>query len=223
MSQNPYEPAAPGAVFSRSGARHSGVFSSPQRLVAMEEEPEEKMIEAALRPKSLDDFVGQRRVRQQLSLVLEGFKMRGRSADHVLLSGPPGLGKTTLAMIIAAEMEALLRITSGPAIQHSGDLAAILSSLTPGEVLFLDEIHRMSRPAEEMLYMAMEDFRVDIVVSKVRVQPPFRWSCHSSPWSVRRPVRVFCPVLCVTASVLPVTWSSTRWRSLSWYFAVARV
>ena len=90
--------------------------------------------------------MGQRRVRQQLSLVLEASKMRGRSADHVLLSGPPGLGKTTLAMIIAAEMEAPLRITSGPAIQHSGDLAAILSSLTPGEVLFLDEIHRMSRP-----------------------------------------------------------------------------
>lgn len=137
-----------------------------QRLVAMEEEPEEKMIEAALRPKSLDDFVGQQRVRRQLSLLLEASKLRGRSADHVLLSGPPGLGKTTLSMIIAAEMDAPLRITSGPAIQHSGDLAAILSSLTPGEVLFLDEIHRMSRPAEEMLYMAMEDFRVDIVVGK---------------------------------------------------------
>ncbi|MFW0154995.1 Holliday junction branch migration DNA helicase RuvB [Rothia sp. P6271] len=124
------------------------------------------MIEAALRPQSLDDFVGQQRVRQQLSLLLKASKLRGKSADHVLLSGPPGLGKTTLSMIIAAEMDAPLRITSGPAIQHSGDLAAILSSLTPGEVLFLDEIHRMSRPAEEMLYMAMEDFRVDIVVGK---------------------------------------------------------
>ena len=166
MSQNPYESQLPGGYFPGQVPGTQASSAPAQRLVAMEEEPEEKMIEAALRPKSLDDFVGQRRVRQQLSLVLEASKMRGRSADHVLLSGPPGLGKTTLAMIIAAEMEAPLRITSGPAIQHSGDLAAILSSLTPGEVLFLDEIHRMSRPAEEMLYMAMEDFRVDIVVGK---------------------------------------------------------
>ncbi|GGH57884.1 Holliday junction branch migration DNA helicase RuvB [Rothia aerolata] len=158
MTSNPYD-------FASMPEGNPGQIPG-QRLVAMEEEPEEKMIEAALRPKSLDDFVGQKRVRQQLSLLLEASKLRGRSADHVLLSGPPGLGKTTLSMIIAAEMDAPLRITSGPAIQHSGDLAAILSSLTPGEVLFLDEIHRMSRPAEEMLYMAMEDFRVDIVVGK---------------------------------------------------------
>ncbi|WP_433874071.1 Holliday junction branch migration DNA helicase RuvB [Sinomonas atrocyanea] len=135
-------------------------------LVASQEEPEERVIEAALRPKFLDEFVGQARVRRQLSLVLEASRLRGRTADHVLLSGPPGLGKTTLAMIIAGEMNAPLRISSGPAIQHAGDLAAILSSLSEGEVLFLDEIHRMSRPAEEMLYMAMEDFRVDIVVGK---------------------------------------------------------
>jgi holliday junction DNA helicase RuvB len=135
-------------------------------LVSPAGDSEERALEAALRPRNLDDFVGQQRVRQQLSLVLEASRMRGRSADHVLLSGPPGLGKTTLAMIIAAEMNAPLRISSGPAIQHAGDLAAILSSLTEGEVLFLDEIHRMSRPAEEMLYMAMEDFRVDIVVGK---------------------------------------------------------
>ncbi len=135
-------------------------------MVSAGSDPEDRAVEAALRPRTLDDFVGQKRVRGQLSLMLEASRIRGRSADHVLLSGPPGLGKTTLAMIIAAEMNAPLRISSGPAIQHAGDLAAILSSLTEGEVLFLDEIHRMSRPAEEMLYMAMEDFRVDIVVGK---------------------------------------------------------
>jgi holliday junction DNA helicase RuvB len=135
-------------------------------LVTGGEEPEERVIEAALRPKNLHDFVGQHRVRKQLSLVLQASRMRGRSADHVLFSGPPGLGKTTLAMIVAAEMNAPLRISSGPAIQHAGDLAAILSSLSEGEVLFLDEIHRMSRPAEEMLYLAMEDFRVDVVIGK---------------------------------------------------------
>ena len=127
---------------------------------------EDRLVDAALRPRNLGEFVGQERVREQLSLILDGARRRGRPADHVLLSGSPGLGKTTLAMIIAAEMNAPLRITSGPAIQHAGDLAAVLTQLTEGEVLFLDEIHRMSRPAEEMLYMAMEDFRVDVIVGK---------------------------------------------------------
>jgi len=129
-------------------------------------EPEERAAEAALRPASLDEFEGQPRVADQLGLVLAAARHRGATPDHVLLSGPPGLGKTTLAMIIAQEMGAPLRISSGPAIQHAGDLAAILSGLQEGEVFFLDEIHRMSRPAEEMLYLAMEDFRVDVVVGK---------------------------------------------------------
>ena len=127
---------------------------------------DERAVEAALRPRSLDEVIGQERVREQLSLVLQAARSRGRAADHVLLSGPPGLGKTTLAMIIAGELSAPLRLTSGPAITHAGDLAAILSGLNEGDVLFVDEIHRMSRPAEEMLYLAMEDFRVDVVIGK---------------------------------------------------------
>ncbi len=126
----------------------------------------EQALEADLRPKTLNDFVGQHRVREQLSLVLQAAQARGHAPDHMLLSGGPGLGKTTLAMIIASELGVPLRITSGPAITHAGDLAAILSSLQDGEVLFLDEIHRLPRPAEEMLYLAMEDFRVDVVVGK---------------------------------------------------------
>ncbi len=137
-----------------------------QRLVGPAADREDLAVEAALRPRDLAEFVGQSRVREQLDLVLRAARARGGTADHVLLSGAPGLGKTTLSMIIAAEMGAPIRITSGPAIQHAGDLAAILSSLAEGEVLFLDEIHRMSRPAEEMLYMAMEDFRVDVIVGK---------------------------------------------------------
>jgi Holliday junction DNA helicase RuvB len=126
----------------------------------------ELAFESALRPKSLDEFVGQTKVRQQLSLMLNAAKLQSRSADHILLAGPPGLGKTTLAMIVAHESGHPLRLTSGPTIQHAGDLAAVLSSLVPGEVLFIDEIHRMARPAEEMLYLAMEDFRVDVMVGK---------------------------------------------------------
>lgn len=126
----------------------------------------ELVFEGALRPKSLEDFVGQEKVRAQVKLLLDAAKLQQRSPDHVLLAGPPGLGKTTLAMIVAAESGYPIRISSGPAIQHAGDLAALLSSLQPGEILFLDEIHRLARTAEEMLYLAMEDFRIDIMVGK---------------------------------------------------------
>ena len=136
------------------------------RVVSPLADADDRAIETALRPKRLADFVGQQRVRDQLSLVLESAVRRGRPPDHVLLSGPPGLGKTTIAMIIAAELGTPMRITSGPAIERSGDLAAVLSTLTEGEVVFIDEIHRLARPAEEMLYLAMEDFRVDVVVGK---------------------------------------------------------
>lgn len=123
-------------------------------------------VETSLRPRSLDEFIGQPKVRDQLNLVLSGAKSRGVAPDHVLLSGPPGLGKTTMAMIIAYELGTSLRMTSGPALERAGDLAAMLSNLMEGDVLFIDEIHRMARPAEEMLYMAMEDFRIDVIVGK---------------------------------------------------------
>ena len=136
------------------------------RMVGASEHSDELAAEHALRPKNLSDFIGQHRVRQQIDVLLSAARKRNSAADHILLSAPPGLGKTTLAMILAAEMQAPIRITSGPAITHAGDLAAILSSLVEGEIFFLDEIHRLPRPAEELLYLAMEDFRVDVVVGK---------------------------------------------------------
>lgn len=135
-------------------------------LTASEGSDSELSFESALRPKSLSEFIGQVKVRNQLKLMLDAATIQNRTPDHILLAGPPGLGKTTLAMIVAHESGRPLRLTSGPTIQHAGDLAAILSSLAPGEVLFIDEIHRMSRSAEEMLYLAMEDFRVDVMVGK---------------------------------------------------------
>lgn len=145
---------------------HDDDLNETFEAIIAEAGPEDRAFDAALRPRTLDELIGQERVREQLSLMLEAAVARGRTPDHVLLSGPPGLGKTTIAMIIAHQLAAPLRITSGPAIQHAGDLAAILSGINEGDVLFIDEIHRMSRPAEELLYMAMEDFRVDVIVGK---------------------------------------------------------
>ena len=148
-----------------AGTDIEGIESSSV-ILPVPESDAELAFEGALRPKSLAEFVGQAKVRGQLQLLLQAAAIQNRTPDHILLAGPPGLGKTTLAMIIAQETERPLRMSSGPAIQHAGDLAAILSSLVPGEVLFIDEIHRMTRSAEEMLYLAMEDFRIDIMVGK---------------------------------------------------------
>jgi len=123
-------------------------------------------LDERLRPADLNEFVGQGKVVEQLKLVISAARKQQRSADHILLAGPPGLGKTTLAMIVAHESNRALRLSSGPTIQSAGDLAAILSALEQGDVLFIDEIHRLGRAAEEMLYLAMEDFRVDVMVGK---------------------------------------------------------
>ena len=149
-------------------ARLSGDSASEEGavLVSAYPVPEESDTEATLRPRRLSEFIAQHRVREQLDLLLHGAMRRGAPPEHILLSGAPGLGKTTLAMIVAAELGAGLRITSGPAIERSGDLAAVLTSLSVGDVLFIDEIHRIARPAEELLYSAMEDFRVDVVIGK---------------------------------------------------------
>ncbi|KAA8721972.1 Holliday junction branch migration DNA helicase RuvB [Corynebacterium spheniscorum] len=152
--------------FHIAGAEPAAKKPAQDPAVNPSAQPGEKDAEKGLRPKSLDEFIGQPKVRSQLDLVLSGARNRGVTPDHVLLSGPPGLGKTTMAMIIAQELGTSLRMTSGPALERAGDLAAMLSNLMEGDVLFIDEIHRIARPAEEMLYMAMEDFRIDVIVGK---------------------------------------------------------
>ena len=131
-----------------------------------DDDTEEQRIEVSLRPQSFSEYVGQERLKRNLRLAIEAAKKRGEPLDHVLLYGPPGLGKTTMATVIANEMGTNLRITSGPAIEKAGDLASILTNLADGDILFIDEIHRLGRAVEEILYSAMEDFKLDIVIGK---------------------------------------------------------
>src|SRR4051812_49142145 len=151
-----------------------------ERIISGEADQEDVSFETSLRPTTLKQYIGQDKVKDNLSVFIEAAKRREEALDHVLLYGPPGLGKTTLAVIIANEMGVNIRTTSGPAIERPGDLAAILSALQPGDVLFIDEIHRLPRAVEEVLYPAMEDFCLDIVVGKgpearsIRIDlPPF--------------------------------------------------
>ena len=141
-------------------------FDLETRMVAPEYTPDDAEVENPLRPKRLDDYIGQEKVKANLAVFIEAARQRKETLDHVLLYGPPGLGKTTLAGIIANELGVNLRITSGPAIEKPGDLAAILTNLNPGDVLFIDEVHRLPRTVEEILYPAMEDFSLDIITGK---------------------------------------------------------
>ena len=141
-------------------------FDFENRIVSTSFSAEDSDTESSLRPKSLDDYIGQEKVKENLKVYIDAAKMRNDPLDHVLLYGPPGLGKTTLSNIIANEMGVNIRVTSGPAIEKTGDLVALLTSLEKGDVLFIDEIHRLSRTVEEILYPAMEDFAVDIIIGK---------------------------------------------------------
>lgn len=136
------------------------------RIVSSSYTPDDTEIEQSLRPRRLEEYIGQEKAKENLKIYIEAAKRRGESLDHVLLYGPPGLGKTTLSFIIAAEMGVNIRITSGPAIERQGDLAALLTNLNQGDVLFIDEIHRLSRSVEEILYPAMEDYSLDIIIGK---------------------------------------------------------
>lgn len=151
-------------------------MTEEERLLAGEATPEEEVIETSLRPQRLSQYIGQDKVKQELSIYIQAARTRSESLDHVLLYGPPGLGKTTMAMVIANEMEVQIRTTSGPAIERPGDLVAMLNELEPGDVLFIDEIHRLPRVVEEMLYSAMEDFYVDIMVGQGATSHPVHFT-----------------------------------------------
>lgn len=171
----------------------------------------EEQQDRAIRPASLADYKGQPKVRERMEIFIDAARGRHEALDHTLILAP-GLGKTTLAHIIAREMGCELKSTSGPVLEKAGDLAAILTNLEEGDVLFVDEIHRLSPVVEEILYPAMEDYQLDIMIGEGRRPAPSSWICHPLPWWVLPLGRACLPRPCVTASALFSGWNSIRWR-----------
>ena len=179
-----------------------------KRMITTDVTEEDLPLEGSLRPQTLDEYIGQEKTKKTLKIYIEAAKQRHDALDHVLFYGPPGLGKTTLSGIIANEMGTHMKVTSGPAIEKPGEMAAILNNLQEGDILFVDEIHRLNRQVEEVLYPAMEDFAIDIMIGKGASARSIRLDLPNLHWLVLPQELGFCLLRCATVSVLCTTWNS---------------